>query len=494
MASSCRRTVLLLALVALFASFTLASTAHAAEVGVVGDITWIESRADIDREVELAQAAGVRWMRTNVNWKGLEGDGKGRINQWLLDQYDYAIDKAHAAGIQVLMPISDGVPYWASGDPRKANGNYRDTYPPANMADYGDIVRFVVRHFSARGVHAYEIWNEPNLDRFWASGPDPAAYTEMLKHGYNAVKTADPGATVVLGGLSRNDFEYLEGIYRAGGGRYFDAAAVHPYTYGVEPEVTWNGVNQGEDPDRLSWNSFPALKEVKRTMDAHGDAHKKVWITEFGYSTTSGDGGVSASQQADYLKEAYRYVERLPWVHSLFWYAARNAPYDDNADSYESQFGLMSTDFRLKPSYHALKEYALENGRPSPGTSPPAGPATGVAGSGRSVAPPISKLRRPLITRTRGPHAAAESVRVAGVVPAPLTENAHVRLRLQRFSGKTKRWRRGRLVRVSVSGQRYKRVLRRGDLRPGRWRVRAVMFQRGAGRVVARSRFNAFRF
>ena len=101
------------------------------------------------------------------------------MNDWLLAEYDYAIERAHAAGLQVLMPIADGVPYWASADPDKhvdAGGERRweVTYRPARASDYGDAVRFVVEHFSALGVHAYQIWNEPNHPRFWPSGPSAA--------------------------------------------------------------------------------------------------------------------------------------------------------------------------------------------------------------------------------------------------------------------------------------------------------------------------------
>lgn len=52
------------------------------------------------------------------------------------------------------------------------------------------------------GVHTFEIWNEPNYAQFWPSAPNAAEYVTMLKAGYAAVKTADPGATVLMGGLS----------------------------------------------------------------------------------------------------------------------------------------------------------------------------------------------------------------------------------------------------------------------------------------------------
>ena len=354
----------LAALLAALLGLALAPAAPAAEVGVVADVTWGQPRAAVDREIALVRAAGVRWIRANVNWAGLEPNGKGVVNERLLAEYDYAIDRAHAAGIQVLMPIADGVPYWASADPAKhvdgeGNRQWEVTYRPTRASDYGDVVRFVVEHFSARGVHTYQIWNEPNHPRFWPSGPDAREYVPLLRAGYEATKAADPGATVLLGGLSKSDFYYLEDVYRQGGGPYFDAVAVHPYTYGVDPTATWNGVHDWEDPDRISINAFPAIQEVRRSMEAFGDAEKQVWLTEFGFSTTTQDGGVPAAAQAAFLTKAYRYVERFPWIRTMFWYAARNSPFYGDRDTYEARFGLLTTDWAPKPSYAALRAYAL---------------------------------------------------------------------------------------------------------------------------------------
>jgi hypothetical protein len=101
------------------------------------------------------------------------------------------------------------------------------------------------------------------------------------------------------------------------------------------------------------------VEEIRRSMVAFGDAGKQVWLTEFGYSSTTQDGGVSAAAQAVFLTKAYRYVERFPWVKTMFWYAARNSPFYGDANTYEGRFGLATTDWSLKPSYSALRSYAL---------------------------------------------------------------------------------------------------------------------------------------
>ena len=53
-------------------------------------------------------------------------------------------------------------------------------------------------------------------------------------------------------------------------------------------------------------------------MLAYGDA-KPMWLTEFGWSTTSDSWGVSAQTQADYLLRAYRMLEQDSYVQVAIW-------------------------------------------------------------------------------------------------------------------------------------------------------------------------------
>lgn len=335
-----------------------ATPAQAAAPGAVATITWGVSRAAIEQEIALLDKAGAQWIRANVNWTGLEPDRRGEINQWYLDDLDFAVAEAQRAGLKVIMPISDGVPYWASGDPDKyidgsGKEHWDQMYPPARDADYGEIVRFVAEHFSPRGVHVYEIWNEPNSSWFWSPKPDPGRYTKLLQAGAAGVRAADPNATVLLGGLSHNDYDFLQGVYRAGGGDYFDGVAVHPYSWTAGPNAKWYRPDGSIAPD-----CFPAIKQIRRTMVRHGDGDKGVWVTEFGWSTTSGYGGVSKAKQAEFLKRGFRYLNRLPWVKVALWYSARNAPHLQDEDTYNANFGLFRADWQVKPSYKAFRAVA----------------------------------------------------------------------------------------------------------------------------------------
>jgi hypothetical protein len=136
--------------------------------------------------------------------------------------------------------------------------------PPSNLGDYAAFVRIAVQRYAQRGVHAYEIWNEPNVADFWAPGPDPARYAQLLRRAYAAVKSVDPTATVVSAGLApygaygehsnerMNPLDFLEGMYAHGAAGSFDALGWHPSNY----------------PWGLSFARWSAWSQLNRTTPA----------------------------------------------------------------------------------------------------------------------------------------------------------------------------------------------------------------------------------
>ncbi len=324
--------------------------------GVVSDITWGASNADVDRTVAQLQDAGVKWVRANIAWTSGEPVTKGQFHAGNFSQYDYAISKARAAGINVLIPVADGVPCWASGDPNKncSTGTWSKLYHPANYQDYADFMVYVVNRYKTMGVHSFEVWNEPNHSYFWPSGVDASEYVKMLKATYPAIKQTDPNSVVLMGGLSKNDYNYLQQLYAAGGGAYFDIANVHPYTGSVDPTVCWN--QSGTNKKAL--DAFCGIEEVRATMTANGDSAKEMWLTEFGWSTCACAYGVSEVQQADYLNKAFAKLETYTYVKKAFLYNFRNEYWsNDNVASWNANTGLMRVNYSQKPAYDAYKSY-----------------------------------------------------------------------------------------------------------------------------------------
>lgn len=402
-----RLAALLCALVALLAP----APAAALETGVVADLTWAAPRAEVDRTVALLREARVRWVRLNVNWRSVEPDAKGVRSSWALDMVDHAVRAATDAGIGVIMPIADGVPYWASGDPAKRLGSggakvWNPLWRPARDEDYADFVEYVARRYRPMGVRHFEIWNEPNQPRFWPSGVDAADYARLLAAAAPRVRVAAPDARVLLGGLAKSDYVYLEALYAAGAADDFDIMAVHPYTGSASPTHCWTSASTG----RRSKDALCGLEEVRATMVAHGDGSKPVWLTELGWSTTTAAYGVTEAQQAAYLTAAWARLAAWPWVEVALWYGFRNVFWlQDDPGAWEANLGLLRTDFTPKPAYAAF----LAITRAGADVAPVVAPVTSlpVEQQVAAAAPPpapAGSTPAPAVTTTSAPAAAPQ--------------------------------------------------------------------------------------
>ncbi len=317
--------------------------ARAAAPGVVADLTWFPSEIERQKTALLLESSGSEWVRLDLGWQDFE-PRQGEYSAWSLQHYEEELQRARAAGQRVILMVHKS-PKWASGSDNEQAA-------PRDPGDYGRFLRFLGQRYG-QYVDAWEIWNEPNLERFWPTGPDPRKYVRLLKAGYNAIQSSDPSAEVLFGGLSTNDYEFVKRAYAAGAKGYFDALATHPYSCARPPEQVVRTAD-----GRMNRATFPAYREVRRVMRRNHDA-KPIWFTEFGWSTTSRECGVSRATQADYLRRAFRYMEQDPYVKVATWYTFRNNYWENDRDETGAQYGLVDTDFDPKPSFLAFRRYAL---------------------------------------------------------------------------------------------------------------------------------------
>jgi hypothetical protein len=231
--------------------------------------------------------------------------------------------------------------------------------PPSDLEEYAHFVRTAVQRYAAMGVHAYEIWNEPNIAVFWAPRPDPARYAQLLKLAYVAVKRSDPSAEVVSGGLApygsygesdpthMNPLTFLERMYASGAHGSFDALGWHPSCspYGLA-FARWSAWSQ------MSRTS-PSARSI---MKAHADGAKQIWATEFSYPTGNAAASVSEGAQAALIRETFNALARWRCAGPAFIYSYR----DDGPDrrDLEENFGVVHHDFSPKPSYRAYQRAA----------------------------------------------------------------------------------------------------------------------------------------
>lgn len=353
------RRVAALAVLALLAP----APARAAEPGIVSDLTWGITAAEQQRESTILRQMGARWVRLSVQWKHVEPMLPGSYDPWWLAHIDEAVALARSADAKVLLMVYDA-PIWASGSAERST--------PRDPGDYARFVGMLAERYRG-SVAAYEIWNEQNTSRFWTN-PSPAAYAQLLLATYGAIKRADEAATVVFGGVSTNDFRFVEEVLAAGAGAGFDALAVHPYGYcGTEaPDV----IRRGAD-GRLARDSFLGYREVRASLLARG-LDRPIWLTEFGWTTTSArcnpgagiwQGGVDERTQANYLRRAFQLTDRDAYVQVAIAYNLRNNYWSRDADNPESRYGLLRSDFSPKLAFAAFADHA---NAPAPAQGPPA--------------------------------------------------------------------------------------------------------------------------
>ncbi|HVE68401.1 MAG TPA: cellulase family glycosylhydrolase [Solirubrobacteraceae bacterium] len=267
-----------------------------------------------DGTLERIQTSGAKHVRVFASWKMLEQQ-RGSLTPYILAGYDELANRMKAMNIGVYLVVTQ-TPAWAS--PSGAHN------APPPVAAYADFMRRLAAHFRGR-VMGYEIWNEPNEGVFWEGSATPLAYTTLLQASYTAVKAADPGARVGVGGLIGNDYVYVDKLYREGAKGSFDFLSLH--TDGAcsftDPRVALRDAD-----GRISRWSFTGYREVRATMLAHGD-DKPIWMTELGWQITSNKcphaatdpGGVSAADQTAFLSRAYSCLAADPYVELGSWFS-----------------------------------------------------------------------------------------------------------------------------------------------------------------------------
>jgi beta-xylosidase len=187
-------------------------------------------------------------------------------------------------------------------------------------------------------IEAIKIWNEPNnlshwdfsIDRNWIE------FSNMARLAAIAIKEKCPQMTVVLGGISPIDPDYIRLLSSYGLLEHFDAVAVHGFP------LDWNHWQIDEWPSKIS-----AIEKV---------CSLPIWVTEVGASTF----GADEIQVFGLQKTKDLLLGRVP---RIFWYSLMDLPQkweattrhkESEGSSYYRHFymGLVRADGSKKPAFH----------------------------------------------------------------------------------------------------------------------------------------------
>lgn len=324
-------------------------------------------------EFEAMREGGVATYRWTISWPGVQPEPQSRPD-WTAT--DPVMANLAENGIEAL-PVLYGSPCFVvqcpGGDsppvsPQPPIGSTEARLGWARFLGelagrYGPGGSFWSENPSLpeQPIRLWQIWNEPNTLQFYRPAPSALGYAELLELSSNAIKSVDPKATIMLGGLPGNPHQpgsidgprFLDELYRLGAQRHFDAVAVHPYS-----------------PDLAGVRSQVAA--ARFVVAAHADTDTAIWVTELGWGATpSGDGRLilTVDGQAEMLRRSFGLLaaRRDEWnVGGVLWYAWRDPPRGQPACEWCRTAGLLDADGNPRPSWTAFAE--LSGGTPvSPG-------------------------------------------------------------------------------------------------------------------------------
>jgi hypothetical protein len=238
-----------------------------------------------------------RLWDVQTTWRDLEPQKKAWHFQ-LLDQYVALAEQKH---VEVLLTLGQ-TPAWASSRPTEHTYFPGTAAEPTSLNDWDDYIRTIATRYKGR-IHAYEIWNEPNLPMFYSGSVQTLA--EMSQRAVAIFRQVDPSITIVSPGITR-DPQYLDRYIKAGGAKGVDVIGFHFYAHGQPEEVV------------------PMAAKVKQVLASDGLGSLPIWNTESGWgdwkdgiNTFTPDSAAAIVARANILLWA-------SGVSRFYWYAWDN--------------------------------------------------------------------------------------------------------------------------------------------------------------------------
>ena len=270
---------------------------------------------------------------------------------------DDAVARARAAHVGIALMVR-GSPAWT-------NGGRSSAWTPRPSA-YADFLTAASRRYPS--VRRWMIWGETNRAAVFQPLPansrtGPRAYAKLLASAYKALKRRSARNRVV-GGMtfSFGDVRPAQWLrwMRLPSGKPppLDEYGHNPFTrrrpnLRLRGYAGYPGARDISDADTFASELHQTYRHAYRRFRRSGP---KLWLSEFTVSSDrpnrAFDFAVSRTEQATWLRAAYRIALRHSWVSGLGWFSLLDDPATQAGGL---TTGLMTYDGRRKPAYNAYR-------------------------------------------------------------------------------------------------------------------------------------------
>ena len=324
-------------------------------------------REDLTAIFDHARILGAGWIKTQVSWKLYQPE-PDRFDTDRFAELDRFVRLAGEQNMAVLLSVSKA-PEW-SRPTTEMDG------PPSDFALFGTFMAQLAARYQGQ-VAAYELWNEPNLQREWNGRfLDASDLVALIRVGAAGVRENDPAALLISSGpattgindriIAIDDRLFMREMLAAGVGEIVDGIGVHPYGWANPPDSTFA---QPDTAVTNSHNNHPSfffldtLNDYRSLLEEFG-VDRPLWVTEFGWGSFDQLGadpppGVSFMadvdewQQALYIMRAFELGQEKAWIGPLFLW---NLNFGQllGPDYTETGFGIIRPDGTPRPVYWSL--------------------------------------------------------------------------------------------------------------------------------------------
>lgn len=296
-----------------------------------------------DRTIASMARAGIGVVRKDAFWSDAEPRppvGSVRTFNWRENDEIAGAVAAHRLSWLALLGYGTswatshkGPDAWMSppDDPRIFAG-----YAAAFAARYGRGGRFWREHQNLpyMPVEDYEIWNEPDIT-FGESETAPIRYSELFRAASRAIRTVDPQARVIIGGLSsRKATSFLLTVKRNDPAMFAQADAVGFHPYGANPDQTMS-----------------RIRDLRATLRTLGLLRLGIDVTETGWAAPP---SVEADR-AGWIRELAATLPTSNCHVTRFIVHTWTSPERDSRNA-EDWFGIANADGRWKPTAAAFRD------------------------------------------------------------------------------------------------------------------------------------------
>jgi hypothetical protein len=277
---------------------------------------------------------------------------------------DAMVVRAQKSGTR-LLPILIGTPKFLAPCGSRSCSVRLPVYKSKQRNAWQDFLQAAVKRYEPGGVfwqqHPFllpqnpitdwQVWNEENNDNVHAK---PKDYAKLVEISDEAIKATDPGANLVLGGLAGNVSNghphptaqaYLDDLYKFMPKSSFDEVALHPYAQTVSDVA-------GE------------IKGVRRAMQKHHDANRRLLITEIGWGSGAPkeqhEFVLTPKGQKQRLLQSFKLLlaHRSQWhLAGVYWFDWRDPAPGKGLCGFCYSSGLLKHSGTAKPSFEAFKHF-----------------------------------------------------------------------------------------------------------------------------------------